>query len=155
MLPSDLRAADNDRQRVVQELQQHFSDGRLSPDELRDRVALAMRARTYGDLAKVQQDLPALSQPATQTAAPVAPAVTPTPPVMARRVRRRPVRNLRIHAMNYALIIGTLIAIYLLTTPHGYFWPIWPAMGWGIGLGAHAIAVINGHDNDNVLENNS
>ena len=31
-----------------------------------------------------------------------------------------------------------LIAINLITTPGGYFWAIWPMLGWGLGLGFHA-----------------
>ena len=25
---------------------------------------------------------------------------------------------------------------------HGYFWPIWPMLGWGIGLASHGLATL-------------
>ncbi len=40
----------------------------------------------------------------------------------------------------YVLVNVFLIAINLLTTPHGYFWAIWPMLGWGLGLAFHAAA---------------
>jgi Domain of unknown function (DUF1707) len=58
---ADLRAGDDDRQTVVAELQRHFIDGRLTSDELGERVDLALNARTFGDLANLLTDLPVLS----------------------------------------------------------------------------------------------
>jgi len=46
------------------------------------------------------------------------------------------------HLMAYVVVNASLVAIYLLTSDFGeYFWPIWPMMGWGVGLGAHAASV--------------
>jgi hypothetical protein len=64
----DLRVGDDDRQRVVGELQRHYVAGRLSSDELSERVASALGARTFGDLASVLSDLPN-EQPLAQSAA--------------------------------------------------------------------------------------
>jgi hypothetical protein len=58
---ADLRVGDADRQNVVAELQRHFIDGRLTSDELGERVAEALRARTFGELAVPLADLPVLS----------------------------------------------------------------------------------------------
>lgn len=44
------------------------------------------------------------------------------------------------HLMRYALVISVLCIINLLTHPQ-YLWFIWPALGWGIGLCAHASAI--------------
>ena len=44
--------------------------------------------------------------------------------------------DFRIHLTVYVAVIGFLTAIWLVTGA-GYFWPIWPAMGWGLGLGLH------------------
>jgi hypothetical protein len=30
-----------------------------------------------------------------------------------------------------------LVAIYFLTDPGGFFWPVFPILGWGIGLFFH------------------
>lgn len=58
MKPS-VRAGDADRHQVVAELQRHFVDGRLSADELSERVDHALAARTFGELDAVLDDLPA------------------------------------------------------------------------------------------------
>ncbi len=42
------------------------------------------------------------------------------------------------HLTVYCIINGFLILVYILTT-RGYFWPIWPMMGWGIGLAFHFV----------------
>jgi len=44
------------------------------------------------------------------------------------------------HLRAYLLVNLFLIAINLLTTPGGYFWAIWPLLGWGLGLGFQAAA---------------
>ena len=47
------------------------------------------------------------------------------------------VESLKIHLVVYAAVNLGLIAIWALTGG-GYFWPIWPILGWGIGLAGHA-----------------
>lgn len=54
----DLRASDQDRDRVAEQLRDAAGDGRLTLGELEERLDLAYRARTYGDLASVTTDLP-------------------------------------------------------------------------------------------------
>jgi Domain of unknown function (DUF1707) len=56
---SELRASHDDRDRVVEMLRVSAGDGRLSAEELDERLELAMTARTYGELAKLVADLPA------------------------------------------------------------------------------------------------
>jgi hypothetical protein len=59
MVPrNELRAAHDDRDRVVETLREAAGDGRLTPDELDDRVGAALTARTYGELAALLSDLP-------------------------------------------------------------------------------------------------
>lgn len=55
--PRDLRASDNDRERVITLLGEAAADGRLTADEHADRVERAYRARTLGDLAGLTTDL--------------------------------------------------------------------------------------------------
>jgi hypothetical protein len=56
---SELRASHEDRDRVVELLRVSAGDGRLTPEELDERLEVAMTARTYGELAKLVADLPA------------------------------------------------------------------------------------------------
>ena len=54
-----MRAADADRDRVVECLNMAYSEGRLSKDEYDGRLENALSARTYGDLDQLVTDLPA------------------------------------------------------------------------------------------------
>ncbi|HZR52316.1 MAG TPA: DUF1707 domain-containing protein [Streptosporangiaceae bacterium] len=58
---SELRASHDDRDKVVEQLRVAAGDGRLTAEELDQRLELALRARTYGELAKLVVDLPAAS----------------------------------------------------------------------------------------------
>jgi hypothetical protein len=55
----ELRASHADRDQVVELLQVAAGDGRLSPEELDDRLERALTARTYTELAVLTADLPA------------------------------------------------------------------------------------------------
>jgi len=59
----DLRVGDADRQRVVADLQRHYVEGRLTSEELSERVDRALAARTEGDLAELLVDLPTEQPP--------------------------------------------------------------------------------------------
>ncbi|RAO60190.1 DUF1707 SHOCT-like domain-containing protein [Micromonospora saelicesensis] len=59
----ELRASDDDRNRVVAALHQHTAAGRLTLDEFSDRAGAVWTARTLGDLAALTRDLPALPNP--------------------------------------------------------------------------------------------
>jgi hypothetical protein len=55
----DIRASDEDRQRVVAALERHTGAGRLTLEEFEARVGVACGARTLDELAAVTRDLPA------------------------------------------------------------------------------------------------
>jgi hypothetical protein len=55
---SGLRASDADRERVAERLRNAAAEGRLLAEELEQRLATALRARTYGELDSVVADLP-------------------------------------------------------------------------------------------------
>lgn len=60
----ELRASDDDRQRVIAVLQRHTQAGRLTLEEFSERVGEVYTARTLGQLAVLTQDLPAEPPPA-------------------------------------------------------------------------------------------
>ena len=41
------------------------------------------------------------------------------------------------HLLAYVLVNGMLVAIWAMSGA-GFFWPIFPIMGWGIGIAFHA-----------------
>ena len=53
-----LRASDADRDAVAERLRAAAVEGRLDADELEQRVHVALRARTYGQLQQLLDDLP-------------------------------------------------------------------------------------------------
>jgi len=46
------------------------------------------------------------------------------------------------HIASYVLVNSFLILIYFITSAFGYFWPIWPITGWGLGLALHGVSVM-------------
>ena len=62
---SELRASHEDRDRVVELLRVSAGDGRLTAEELDERLEQAMTARTYGELARLIADLPAAGSAAS------------------------------------------------------------------------------------------
>jgi ABC-type nickel/cobalt efflux system permease component RcnA len=71
--PSGMRVSDADRDRALAELSEHFQAGRLTADEHEERMDLALKARTAGDLAALFTDLP--RKPSTLAGSPSQPAV--------------------------------------------------------------------------------
>ena len=141
-----------DRDRVVRELTRHCGDGRLTLDELEERIAEAYAASTADELQHSLRQLPVQPTP-TQ-----APVVQPRP--MVDRTKSKSVAPadavkaaeiaLRIHLVVYLSVIGLLTAIWFMTMPFGYFWPAWPAMSWGVAVAIHAgvtKAVVAAHRN--------
>ncbi|MEU4689934.1 2TM domain-containing protein [Actinoplanes sp. NPDC023714] len=60
------------------------------------------------------------------------------------RLRKR--RELGAHVLAYVLSNAFLIVIWWLTTPDGFFWPMFPLFGWGIGVIFHAWDVLVGSE---------
>jgi hypothetical protein len=49
-----------------------------------------------------------------------------------RQLKKR--RDFRSHLLVYVLVNAFLVVIWVLTDPHGFFWPIFPIAAWGIGV---------------------
>ena len=75
--PRNMRASDADRERVANVLREAAGDGRLTMDELDERLDAVYAAKTYAELEPITHDLPDAG------AAPV-----PVPSRAAPRVRR-------------------------------------------------------------------
>jgi hypothetical protein len=65
-----MRVGDVDRDAAAQELGDHFAAGRLTLEELHERLGLVLSARTTGQLSGVMADLPAPREPAFREAPP-------------------------------------------------------------------------------------
>ena len=56
-----------------------------------------------------------------------------------RRLKKK--RDFRGHVLIYLLVNSFLVAVWAVTNPDGFFWPIFPLLGWGIGVVANAYDV--------------
>jgi hypothetical protein len=48
------------------------------------------------------------------------------------RIKKR--RDLRTHAVVFVLVNAAVVTIWIVTGPHGFFWPVLLMVSWGIGL---------------------
>jgi hypothetical protein len=117
----DMRVGDADRQEVVAELQRHFVDGRLTSEELGERVAQALGARTFSELAEPLHDLPDLNP---------APMTDPGPS----RHQYGPPLLSEARVLAVALLVIGLLAMVWLFFGSGMrmgIMPFWPIFIWG------------------------
>lgn len=124
-----MRAADNDREQIAEQLRAAHAEGRLDLAEYDQRLQQAWAARTYAELEALTADLPrarSLRIPATRNEAP--------PPEQ----RRRRGRGRRVVVMTWAsasAINFVIWAIVSLTTLSWvYPWWVWVAGPWGAVL---------------------
>ncbi|MPZ62296.1 MAG: DUF1707 domain-containing protein [Propionibacteriales bacterium] len=125
--PTD-RAGDADRERTADLLADAHAAGYLTTEELDPRLETALAARTHGELGPLIADLPS-SWRAERSRRRVADD------------RRQEARaSLVSHIGSYLRLMALLVAIWLVlgvTVDAWYPWPVWPALGFGIGLAAH------------------
>src|SRR5258707_1766632 len=58
MMDDRIRIGDADRERVTSRLREHFAEGRLTSEELDERITAALSAKTFGDVRRLMADLP-------------------------------------------------------------------------------------------------
>lgn len=54
----NIRIGDADRERVTTRLRENYAEGRLSQEELDERITATLNAKTFGDLRPIMADLP-------------------------------------------------------------------------------------------------
>ena len=113
---SDLRASDEDRERAAAEIRAHFAAGRLTEEELNERLDAVYKARTQDELRSLRTDLPPLPATPDRSRAELA-------------ERRRTQRAALIQQTGAAFVpflICTLV--WAFSGAEGSFWPIWTAL---------------------------
>jgi len=124
----ELRAGDDDRDRVVGALQRHAQAGRLDPFELDERIEAALRAKTFGELEQLIRDLP---------------DETRTPQARAVAARRQTVAKLREHVGFWVAVSVITTAVWAATGADS-FWPLWPIGIIGLTVLLHALELLKG-----------
>jgi hypothetical protein len=105
-----VRASDEDREQLVNELHDHAVAGRLSTDELEERLQAAYAARTTAELDGLRRDLPASTHQSTVSHA----------------ARRSHLTRRLIQETGGALVLFIVCsAIWLASGASGQFWPVW------------------------------
>ena len=61
----NVRVGDADREAIAAQLREHYADGRLTLDELNERLDQTFAAKTKADLNVVMRDLPHVARPFT------------------------------------------------------------------------------------------
>ena len=131
-LNPEMRASDADRDRVAGALREHCAQGRLTIDELNERLEATYSARTLGELDAVTNDLPE----ADLHFRPV-PADQHARPTSAERGGGIYRTGLRAAWATYAtvnLIVFTIWLIVAATGGAAYPWFLWVAGPWGAVL---------------------
>lgn len=59
-----------------------------------------------------------------------------------RRLKKR--RDFYAHVLIYVMVNTFLVAIWALTSADGFFWPIFPMVGWGIGVVMNGLDALRG-----------
>jgi hypothetical protein len=107
---SKLRVADADREQAVEELREHALAGRLTAEELEERIGGAYRALTRADLEQLKVDLPVSSTT-------VARALTKRKGQLRRRLAQE--------AGGSATVSAICSGAWVAAGAHGGFWPGW------------------------------
>ncbi len=107
---SQLRVADDEREQVIDELREHAGAGRLTSEELEDRVGEAYRASTRADLDVLRVDLPVSSTSVKR-------ALTKRKTQLRRRLLQEAGGSVGVSLLS--------VGIWLASGPSGSFWPAW------------------------------
>jgi hypothetical protein len=129
--PIAFRAGDRERERTANQLGLALAQGYLAMEEYESRLQAAFAAQTTPELDQLVTDLPLVrlrrNDPRRQAA---------------RRTAAR--RGVLWHLAGYLAMVVIVLTVWLavgLTAGAWYFWPIWPILGWGIGVASHVIPV--------------
>lgn len=126
------RAGDSDRANTAHLLGLALAQGYLEMADYESRLQTAFAAATRAELRALTADLPVdrlrRDDPARREAR-----------------RRAARRSVQWHVAGYLagslLMLGIWLAVGL-SAGSWYFWPVWPIMGWGIGVVCHTVPVL-------------
>jgi hypothetical protein len=122
---------DQERTRTADDLGLALTQGYLPMTDYEERLRLAFAAHTTDELSAVTADLPTAR---LRRADP-----------RRRAARHRAARlGMQLHLGAYLAGSALMLAIWLavgLTAGQWYFWPVWPILGWGIGVASHVVPV--------------
>lgn len=134
-----MRVGDTDREKVAEQVRHALDEGRLSLDELDERLGQVYAAKTFGDLNRVVADLPGPAAPERSQVMSAKPSTTVPPS----RIEQNPKLPLwlSISWRAWLVVVAINLVIWFLVSASNaelvYFWPMWVAGPWAaanIGL---------------------
>ncbi|BCI51363.1 hypothetical protein NIIDNTM18_06410 [Mycolicibacterium litorale] len=128
-VPTTVRVGNDDRERTAGLLGLALTQGYLDMADYEQRLQTAFAAHTAAELHALTADLPVAllrrNDPARRAA-----------------LRRAAKRTVHWHMAAYLTMVVIVLTVWLavgLTAGSWYFWPVWPILGAGIGVVAHAL----------------
>jgi len=125
-----MRASDAEREEVAAQLRDHCAAGRLTPEELDDRLAVAYSAKVRGELKKLTDDLPKLGRRGR--------SLEPL-------TRQQQKRAEFTHDIFSFVVVGAALVAFWMITGEGWFWPALVLVPWGAGLAFHGYDTFVNH----------
>jgi len=125
-----IRASDADREKVATTLRDQFAEGRLTFDELQERLEQTYGSKTLGELEPLTKDLPV-------------PAAT-SPPASKDALEEARKKRLANRIVTYVVLMLFLTLIWFASGRHGSFWPIWPIIVGGFILAMDVLGIERG-----------
>jgi hypothetical protein len=108
--PGELRVSDQDREGMINALNEHAGAGRISTEELEERVQAVYEAKTKGELDAVRRDLPVTAREAK---------------LQYSQQRAHLTRRMLQETGGSAAAFVVCTAIWLASGATGSFWPVW------------------------------
>jgi hypothetical protein len=118
-----IRAADADRERVATTVQHAGSEGRLTLEEVEERLGRVYATRFTDELTALTADLPRPAPP------------RPGFPLTREALRRHPA--LRLH-LAVAVVVAVLAIVRWVVLGPGFFWPAFPMFWLAVSVLVHA-----------------
>ena len=130
MAPHVLRIGHAERDAAAADLGEHYVAGRLTLDELHERLGAVFTAKTYGQLTRIMSDLPRLRRPTGPMQAAWAGAYWPSagfPPSPSERRHATPSDRAARFAAVSLLILAMLIWLFtaMVFARHGFYPRTW------------------------------
>jgi hypothetical protein len=138
--PSQMRASDEDRDRIAGVLRDAHAEGRLTQDEMVERLDSTYTARTYQELDRLVSDLPLARAQGALARARQQPISAPPAPESPMRRRARHAARVSLNASwwFWGVSVGICVVIWLILAiaqpGSQYPWPLWVAGPWGMVL---------------------
>jgi hypothetical protein len=125
------RAGDRERQATADVLGQALAQGYLDMTEYESRLQTVYDAYVTPDLRRLTSDLPVAELRRNDSRRRAA-------------LRAAARRGVHLHLAGYLAMVVIVLTVWLavgLTVGSWYFWPVWPILGAGIGVLAHALPI--------------